>query len=54
VPIINDPAWNEWNQMDWDAFNYLGNDREQKNDRVVRVGMGDSDISLILYSGLDA
>jgi len=33
-------APNERNQMDGDGSNDLGNDREQRNDRMVRVGMG--------------
>jgi len=31
---------NEQNQVDWDSLNDLGNDREQRNEKMVRVGMG--------------
>lgn len=31
---------NERNQMDWDGLNDLEDDREKRNERMVRVGMG--------------
>ena len=33
-------AVNERNQMDWDGSNGLGDDREERNERMVRDGMG--------------
>jgi len=33
---------NERNQVDRDGLNDLGNDREQRNEKMVRVGMGEA------------
>ena len=33
---------NERNQVAWDGLNDLGNDREQRNEKMVRVGMGEA------------